>query len=103
MGVEPDRQLPAAGKLGKATANGERVGDLAAEIIDQHGQRLVGERLVEHLGGADRGPGIADQRMRHGAAAARRRRTSARCASLALPMKPFAPSRFAASLPTEAA
>ncbi len=56
---------------GKRRADRQRVGDLAAEIIDQHGQRIVGEGFVEHLGRTHRRAGVADQRMRHGAKAAR--------------------------------
>ena len=49
--------------------DGDAVGDFAAEVIDEDGERLVGEGFVEHLGRAHGGAGVADQRVRHGAAA----------------------------------
>ena len=63
---------PDCGQFGKPRADRERVGDLAAEIVGQHGHRFVGKGLAEHLGGAQGGAGVADQRMRHRAEAARR-------------------------------
>ena len=72
MGVEPDGKLPGRGEVGEAAADGQPVGDLPAEIVDQHRQRFFGKGLLEHLGGAEGAAGIADQGMRHGAVAARR-------------------------------
>ena len=71
MSSRNDR-CPDCAKFGEPRADSEAVGDLAAEVVDEHGHRFVGEGLVEHLGGAQGGTGIADQRMRHGAVAARR-------------------------------
>ena len=57
-------------QVGEGATDLETVGDLPAEVVDQHVQRIVGEGLVEHLGGAQRRAGVADQRVRHGAEAA---------------------------------
>ena len=66
------------GELRETAADRDRVAGLAAEIIDQHGQRLVREGLAEHLGRAHRRAGIADQRMRHRAHAPAPGRNNAR-------------------------
>ena len=60
---------PAAASSGKRRQTSSAVGDLAPEVVDQHRQVLVGVGLVEHLGGAQGGARVADQRVRHGAAA----------------------------------
>ena len=71
MRVEPDAQSTRRRDFGKPAADLERIGDLAAEKVDQDGERVVREGLVVHLGGAQRAAGIADQCVRHGAEAGR--------------------------------
>ena len=51
-GIDAHPQPPFRRHLRKAPADGEGIAHLAAEIIDQHRQILVGMRLAEHLGGA---------------------------------------------------
>ena len=71
MRVEPDAQPTRRRDFGKSAAYLERIGDLAAEEVDQDGERVVREGLMVHLGGAQRAAGIADQCVRHGAEAGR--------------------------------
>ena len=95
---------PAAASSGKRRAHRERVGDLLAEIIDQHGHRLVGKGLAEHLGGAHGRAGIADQRMRHRAEpASLAEEMRGRVGGVADKADRAATSRRAAAEPTEAA
>ena len=74
----PDRPEPltqlAAGlrrrsQFGEAAADLDAVRHLAAEVVHQHGQVRVRVGRVEHLGRAHRRAGVADQGVRHGAAA----------------------------------
>ena len=69
MGVQPHREAACCGDLRKAGADFQRVGDFAAEIIDQHRQRRFRECLVKHLGRAQGGACVADQGVRHCAVA----------------------------------
>ena len=66
MGVETHTHTALRRHLGKPLANLERVGHLLPEIVDQHIEVVLWERLMEHLGCAQRASGIADERMRHG-------------------------------------
>src|SRR4051794_9029061 len=71
VGVEADAEAAGGGEVGEALADREGVRDLPAEIVDQNGERVVGEDLVEHLGRPQRATGVADQGVRHGAEALR--------------------------------
>src|SRR5262249_33951757 len=64
-GVEPEREPARGGKIGKAPCDGDGVRQLATEIVDQNGERLVREDLAKHLGRSDRRTGVTDQRVRH--------------------------------------
>ena len=66
---EADAELAARGEVGEALADGERIGDFAAVVVDEHGHRLVREDLVVHLRRPDRGAGIADEGVGHRAVA----------------------------------
>src|SRR4029453_18628566 len=68
-GVDAPREPAGSGKLGEVPRDRDGVRCLVPEIIDEHGHRLIWEDLAEHLGGAHRRAGIADQSVRHRAGA----------------------------------
>ena len=69
MGVEADGKAASVGEVGEAAADFERVGDLAPEVVGEDGEVLSRAGFEEHLGGTDGAAGVADEGMRHGAAA----------------------------------
>ena len=70
VGIEAQAQIPRRRHFWKPAADGEGVGDFAAVVIHQHGDRLAGKGVCEHLGRLQRRSGIADQHVGHGAEAA---------------------------------
>ena len=66
MGIKAHGEPPSRGQFGEAARDGQAIGYFSAEVIHQYRQVFIREGFVEHLGGAHRAAGIADQRMRHG-------------------------------------
>ena len=71
MRIKPHGQPPSSSQFRKAPRNRQAIGYFPAKVIHQHGQVLIREGFMEHFSSAHRAAGIADQRMGHGAIAAR--------------------------------
>ena len=67
MSVQPESKPPGSRQFREVVRHLERVGDLPAEIIDQHGQRRIRDGFMKHLRCPKGRASIAYQRMRHGA------------------------------------